>query len=115
MASENKLSISWKESSWAPHLTPHNVLAYFCQRSNPFYDKTCNNEIAKMQRLNANQLLHMKGMFSSFYSLRGRLHVEVLRMWFDDVFDRGDQQLSNIYPCFYAHNFQFFKSCLLPH
>ena len=61
MTSENKLSISWKENSWVPHLTPHNILAYFCQRSNPFYDKTCNNEIAKMQRLNAGQLLQMKG------------------------------------------------------
>eukprot|EP00116_Pleurobrachia_bachei_P009841 sb/3470103/ len=62
MALENKLSISWKESSWIPHLSPHNVLAYFCQRSNPFYDKTCNNEIAKMQRLNPNQLQNMKGV-----------------------------------------------------
>ena len=62
MACDNKLNISWCESSWIPHLTSHNVLEYFCQRSNPFYDKTCNNEMAKMQRLNASQLMQMKGI-----------------------------------------------------
>ncbi|XP_063679955.1 mediator of RNA polymerase II transcription subunit 6-like [Bolinopsis microptera] len=62
MANENPMTKSWKDSNWNQQLNPHNVLAYFCQRSNLFYDKTCNNEIAKMQRLNPNQLLHMKGI-----------------------------------------------------
>ena len=63
MANENLMTKSWKDSNWIPQLSPHNVLAYFCQRSNLFYDKTCNNEIAKMQRLNPGQLLHMKGLW----------------------------------------------------
>ena len=61
MTYENLMTKSWKDSNWIPQLNPHNVLAYFCQRSNLFYDKTCNNEVAKMQRLNPSQLLHMKG------------------------------------------------------
>lgn len=32
-------------------LTEHNALNYFCQVGNPFYDKTSNNEVIKMQRL----------------------------------------------------------------
>lgn len=29
---------------------------YFSEKSNPFYDRTCNNEIVKMQRMNLDQL-----------------------------------------------------------
>jgi hypothetical protein len=28
-----------------------NVMDYFSERSNPFYERTCNNEILKMQKL----------------------------------------------------------------
>ncbi|KAK2148390.1 hypothetical protein LSH36_500g01037 [Paralvinella palmiformis] len=35
---------------------------YFSERTNPFYDKTCNNEIVKMQRLSPEQLSNMTGM-----------------------------------------------------
>ena len=55
-ASENKFSISWHDSAWIPILNSENVLEYFCQRSNTFYDKTCNNEHVKMQRLDPAQL-----------------------------------------------------------
>ncbi|XP_074648697.1 mediator of RNA polymerase II transcription subunit 6-like [Tubulanus polymorphus] len=35
---------------------------YFSERSNPFYDRTCNNEIVKMQRLNPDQLNNLTGL-----------------------------------------------------
>nr|CAH7750613.1 unnamed protein product [Callosobruchus chinensis] len=49
---DNPLSLSWHDSAWIPILNPSNVLEYFSQGSNPFYDRTCNNEIVKMQRAN---------------------------------------------------------------
>ena len=55
-SSENKFSISWHDSAWIPILNAENVLEYFCQRSNTFYDKTCNNEHVKMQRLDPAQM-----------------------------------------------------------
>lgn len=55
------LRISWHDSAWIPHLNPANVLDYFCQKSNPFYDKLCNNEIARMQKLTPEQMLMMTG------------------------------------------------------
>lgn len=56
------LRISWHDSNWVPHLNPANILDYFCQKSNPFYDKLCNNEIAKMQRLPPEQIALMTGV-----------------------------------------------------
>jgi hypothetical protein len=53
---DNLLRISWHDSAWIPVLNGGNVLDYFAERSNPFYDRTCNNEIVKMQRLNPEQL-----------------------------------------------------------
>lgn len=53
---ENPLSISWHDSAWIPVLNTSNVMDYFSERSNPFFDRTCNNEIVKMQRLNPEQL-----------------------------------------------------------
>lgn len=40
-----------------------NVLDYFSERTNPFYDRTCNNEILKMQKLGVAdvQLANMQG------------------------------------------------------
>lgn len=56
------LRISWHDSNWVPHLNPTNILDYFCQKSNPFYDKLCSNEVAKMQRLTPEQMLMMTGI-----------------------------------------------------
>lgn len=53
---DNPLSLSWQDSVWIPILNTTNVMEYFSQASNPFYDRTCNNEIVKMQRLNPEQL-----------------------------------------------------------
>uniref|UniRef100_A0A673KLJ4 Mediator of RNA polymerase II transcription subunit 6 n=2 Tax=Sinocyclocheilus rhinocerous TaxID=307959 RepID=A0A673KLJ4_9TELE len=54
----NLLGISWVDSGWVPILNPSNVLEYFSERSNPFYDRTCNNEVVKMQRLTLDHLNH---------------------------------------------------------
>ncbi|XP_023228687.1 mediator of RNA polymerase II transcription subunit 6-like, partial [Centruroides sculpturatus] len=59
---ENPLEISWHDSALVPYLNPNNVLDYFSERSNPFYDRTCNNEVVKMQRLSPEQLNNMTGL-----------------------------------------------------
>ncbi|CAB4006683.1 Mediator of RNA polymerase II transcription subunit 6 [Paramuricea clavata] len=59
---ENQYGISWHDSAWIPILNPENVLEYFSQRTNPFYDRTCNNEMIKMQRLDMSQLAMMQGL-----------------------------------------------------
>ncbi|KAK2585636.1 hypothetical protein KPH14_010260 [Odynerus spinipes] len=59
---ENPLGFSWHDSAWIPVLNPSNIMDYFSERSNPFYDRTCNNEIVKMQRLSPDQLTNMTGL-----------------------------------------------------
>ncbi|XP_056403163.1 mediator of RNA polymerase II transcription subunit 6 isoform X2 [Hyla sarda] len=59
---DNLLSISWVDSSWIPILNTGTVLDYFSERSNPFYDRTCNNEVVKMQRLTLDHLNQMVGV-----------------------------------------------------
>lgn len=54
--SDSSLELTWQDSTWIPILNTSNVLEYFSQASNSFFDKTCNNEIIKMQRLNPDQL-----------------------------------------------------------
>ncbi|XP_018582967.1 mediator of RNA polymerase II transcription subunit 6 isoform X1 [Scleropages formosus] len=59
---DNPLGISWVDSGWVPILNPGNVLDYFSERSNPFYDRQCNNELVKMQRLTLDHLNQMVGV-----------------------------------------------------
>ncbi|XP_006004628.1 mediator of RNA polymerase II transcription subunit 6 isoform X2 [Latimeria chalumnae] len=59
---DNLLGISWVDSAWVPILNPGNVLDYFSERSNPFYDRTCNNEVVKMQRLTLEHLNQLVGI-----------------------------------------------------
>ncbi|XP_075470320.1 mediator of RNA polymerase II transcription subunit 6 [Ascaphus truei] len=59
---DNLLGISWVDSSWIPILNNGTVLDYFSERSNPFYDRTCNNEVVKMQRLTLDHLNQMVGV-----------------------------------------------------
>ncbi|ESO86208.1 hypothetical protein LOTGIDRAFT_129607, partial [Lottia gigantea] len=56
------LGISWHDTAWIPILNQNNVMDYFSERSNPFYDRMCNNEMIKMQRLNPDQLQNMVGV-----------------------------------------------------
>lgn len=47
----NPLHISWQDGRCpANFINATNVLDYFCNHYNPFYDRTCNNENIKMQR-----------------------------------------------------------------
>lgn len=61
-AKDNPLSISWHDTAWIPVLNPSNVMDYFAERSNPFYDRSCNNETVKMQRLSPEHLSNMVGL-----------------------------------------------------
>ena len=69
--SENPLFVSWVDSAWIPVLNQSNVLDYFSERTNPFYDRTCNNEILKMQKLGVAdvQLTNMQVTFLSLTKL----------------------------------------------
>ena len=42
---------------------------YFSERTNPFYDKTCNNEIIKMQRLGPEQLRYINILMTTIHEL----------------------------------------------
>lgn len=59
---ENPLHISWHDSNWIPFLNASNVMDYFAEKSNSFYDRTCNNEIVRMQRQSMEQLKNMVGI-----------------------------------------------------
>ncbi|XP_050519802.1 mediator of RNA polymerase II transcription subunit 6 [Daktulosphaira vitifoliae] len=59
---DNPLGVSWHDSNWIPILNSNNVLDYFSERSNPFYDRSCNNEAIKMQRLSMDNLSNMVGL-----------------------------------------------------
>ncbi|XP_062536424.1 mediator of RNA polymerase II transcription subunit 6 [Armigeres subalbatus] len=59
---ENPLWISWHDSNWIPLLNPANIMEYFSEKSNPFYDRTCNNEIVRMQRQSLELLGNMTGV-----------------------------------------------------
>lgn len=58
----NLLGISWHDSAWISGLDGSNVLEYFSERSNPFYDRMCNNETVKMQRLDPEVMNDMTGL-----------------------------------------------------
>lgn len=55
-ADTNPLAISWHDTTRIPQLNPSNILDYFCDRCNPFYLKTCSNEILRMQNRDMEQL-----------------------------------------------------------
>ncbi|XP_018648858.1 med-6-related [Schistosoma mansoni] len=59
---EDLYGVSWSNPAWSHFLCSANVLDYFCDLSNPFYDRQCNNEVIRMQRLHPEQLLCMTGI-----------------------------------------------------
>ncbi|CAG0891778.1 unnamed protein product [Cyprideis torosa] len=62
IAAESPLGVSWHNSAAIPGLNPTNVLDYFMDRSNPFYDISSNNESIRMQRLSQDKLRAMTGL-----------------------------------------------------
>lgn len=59
---ENPLWVSWHDSQLIPSLNPSNVMDYFSRKSNPFYDRVCNNETVRMQHMSLDQLNNMIGV-----------------------------------------------------
>ena len=53
---ENPLWLSWHDTQMMAGLSPQTVMDYFCRKSNPFYDRVCNNETIRMQRLSLEHL-----------------------------------------------------------
>ncbi|KIH56957.1 hypothetical protein ANCDUO_12857 [Ancylostoma duodenale] len=48
----NPLHITFKNPNWpANFITPENVLEYFCNSDNAFYDKSSCNENVRMQNI----------------------------------------------------------------
>jgi len=62
MSYESCLQQTWHDPAWIPILNHTNVMDYFSERSNPFYNRQCNNEVIKMQRLNPEQMINMTGL-----------------------------------------------------
>ena len=56
------LATTWSDSSKRFLLHQHTILDYFCQKTNPFYDATCNNEMCRMQRRDLSHLENMEGV-----------------------------------------------------
>ncbi|KAI6660510.1 hypothetical protein LOD99_14094 [Oopsacas minuta] len=56
------LATNWSDSTKRHLLNQHTILEYFCQKSNPFYDSTCNNEVCKMQRQDMSYTKNMTGV-----------------------------------------------------
>lgn len=76
---DNPLWISWHDTTWIPILNPANVLDYFMEKSNPFYDRTCNNEIVKMQR---QSLEHLKWVEFGGANLLCQYHLFTSSLYF---------------------------------
>ncbi|GLG97978.1 Mediator of RNA polymerase II transcription subunit 6 [Gryllus bimaculatus] len=91
---ENPLGLSWHDSAWIPMLNPSNIMDYFSERSNPFFDRTCNNELVKMQRLSPEQLNSMIGLEyillhvqePILYVIRNNIDIPQHKLLFSDYY-----------------------------
>ena len=63
-------------------------MAYFGESSNLFYDRTCNNEVIKMQRLSPEHLQNMVGVEYVLLHVQVRLRIGV----------EGQTQTMALYP-----------------
>ncbi|KAI6190455.1 Mediator of RNA polymerase II transcription subunit 6 [Aphelenchoides bicaudatus] len=54
---QNPLFVTYQNPGWPPNaINSENVLHYFCDQSNPFYDRTSDNEQLKMQNMGLQNL-----------------------------------------------------------
>merc|ERR1712110_728823 len=61
----NPLYTSFTDPSYLSHvgqLNHENVLDYFSNTANPFYERQCNNQVCKMQNLSLSNLVNMSGI-----------------------------------------------------
>ncbi|PAV57423.1 hypothetical protein WR25_07619 [Diploscapter pachys] len=70
----NPLHITFKDTNW-PTLTIDNVLDYFCNSQNQFYDLSSNNQTCKMQNIREDKLIGMKGIQYVLWSAQPPLFV----------------------------------------
>ncbi len=60
---ESPYEMYWENPAYNPHqLSSGTILQYFCDLSNPFYDRECNNEIIRMQGLSQDRLTSLSGL-----------------------------------------------------
>ncbi|UMM36143.1 hypothetical protein L5515_008438 [Caenorhabditis briggsae] len=67
---DKTLQVTFCDSKWSPDsITPYNVLQYFCNLENPFYDIESDNEFYKMQNNRGTGLKSMTGIqYKLWYS-----------------------------------------------
>ena len=70
---EKLLGTSWSDAKWIPILNETNILNYFAEKDNPFYERSCNNEQLRMRGLPLNQMADLERMQGTEYVL---LHVQ---------------------------------------
>lgn len=67
---------SWHNPTWPPNvLNPDNIIIYFCDQSNPFYDSQSDNQQLIMQGLPMDRLSKMTGYQFSLVHTCGPLFV----------------------------------------
>ncbi len=68
--------LSWKRFSSMLFVAAGqaNVMDYFSERSNPFYERTCNNEILKMQKLGVADVQLQNMQVGAFGSEHGQIN-----------------------------------------
>jgi len=70
-SADELFGLSWSDPRFPPHeLSAHNALHYFCQPgSNPFYDRTCNNERLKQMNHQVIDADRLEGMTGKEYAV----------------------------------------------
>lgn len=54
--SQSLMDVCFKNSAWVGSLDAENIVGYFCDMGNPFYDQTSDNEQARVQLLQMQQM-----------------------------------------------------------
>jgi hypothetical protein len=90
---------TWRDFDRYPgRLTAEEVLPYFCVPSNPFYDRTSNNEIMKMQGGNR-QVLEQPGTRYVLHHSHANLHV--IKKERVSIDPKTNNQIIEVLSCYY--------------